>query len=108
MTKSVVVTARIPMELKTKIESLDINVTEVIRASLVRAVSYREKTDAPEMESLWDVFDFFILNPIPEELKNLTTDKVKEYYQSNKLSTESRTYLHNLVYALKKMAWQKK
>ena len=40
---SVVVTARIPVELKKKIDYLEIDITQVIRDSLINAVSERER-----------------------------------------------------------------
>ena len=82
MPKSKVVTARIPEEIKLKIQSLNINVTEVIRKSLIKAVKKAER----KMQQ--DIIDFDV--PVfTEELHKLTPKERYEAYKNGKLSPES-------------------
>lgn len=89
MTKSKVVTARIPSELKQKIDSLNINITEVFRGSLIKAVKKAEALNKQRdiMESE---------NPIlTDELLKLTPKQRYEAYRDDKLSPESRSAMDN-------------
>jgi hypothetical protein len=94
LTKSVIVTARIPVELKKKIEYLNINVTEVVREALMKAVEKQEKiSDPTKME--WKTIGGLggpPSPPFPEELKGLDLDKIRELHRGNRLSPEARRF----------------
>jgi hypothetical protein len=93
LTKSVIVTARIPVELKKKIEYLNINVTEVVREALMKAVEKQEKIPSPtKME--WKTIGGLgePSPPFPEELKGLDGDKIRELYRENRLSPEAKRF----------------
>ena len=90
MPKSVVVTARISAELKKKIDTLKINITQVIRASLTNAVE-----DVEASQKLHEIIESGV--PLyTEELMKLTPEQRYEAYRDNKLSPESRTAMETL------------
>jgi hypothetical protein len=88
--KSVVITARISAELKRRIDALNINVTQVIRASLNKAVE-----DIEASQKLHEIIESNkpLFTP---ELKNLTDEQRYEAYRDNKLSPESRIAMENI------------
>jgi hypothetical protein len=71
------VTARIPFELKQKIESLNINITKVFRDSLIKAVE--------EAEAL----------KIQQGLGKSERARAYKAYRDDKLTPESRTAMDN-------------
>ena len=85
MPKSKVVAARIPPELKQKIDSLNINITEVIRDSLIKAV---EEAEALNKQREIIESDKPILT---DELLKLRPWQRYEAYRDDKLSPESRS-----------------
>ena len=89
MPKSKIVTARISPELKQKIDLLNINITEVFRDSLIKAVEKAEASNTLQeiMES-----DKPILT---DELLVLTPKQRYEAYRDDKLSLESRSAMDN-------------
>jgi hypothetical protein len=88
--KSVVITARISAELKSRIDALNINVTQVIRASLNKAVE-----DVEASQKLREIIESG--GPYyTEELRKLTPEKRYEAYRDNKLSPESRAAMDTI------------
>ncbi|MCX6648829.1 MAG: hypothetical protein NTV61_05510 [Candidatus Bathyarchaeota archaeon] len=85
--KSEVVTARISSELKKKIDSLNVNVTEVIRGSLKKAVE-----DAEELNFQHELIEKGLPN-LTGELRRLTPKQRFEAYRDNRLSPESRLWM---------------
>lgn len=85
MPKSKIVTARIPLELKQKIDSLNINITEVVRVSLIKAV---EDAEALKIQREISESDKPVLT---DELMKLSPRQRYEAYRNNKLSPESRS-----------------
>ncbi len=85
MPKSKIVTARIPLELKQKIDSLNINITEVIRGSLINAVDDAEALKIQREISESDK------PALTDELLKLSSRERYEAYRDNKLSPESRS-----------------
>jgi hypothetical protein len=85
MTKSKVVTARIPLELYQKIKPLNINITEEFRNSLIKAV---EEAEALKIQREISESDKPILT---DELLRLRPKQRYEAYRDNKLSPESRS-----------------
>ena len=68
MTKSQVITARIPQDLYKKVKYLEINVTEVVRHSLNEAVIEREAEVNEMLESLPEMRIIGGLkNPLPKD-----------------------------------------
>lgn len=89
MPKSKVVTARIPHELKQKIDSLNINITEVFRGSLIKAVEEAETLNKQQEIIESD-------NPVlTDELMKLSKEERYEAYRDDKLSPESRSAMDN-------------
>jgi len=85
MPKSKIVTARIPLELKQKIDSLNINITEVFRNSLIKAVEDAEALTIQREISESDK------STLTDELLKLSPRERYEAYRDNKLSPESRS-----------------
>ena len=93
LTKSAIVTARIPVELKEKIKYLDINVTEVIREALMNAVEKKEIINGPTKMEYRNIGGLKEPSPpFPEELRGLPPTEIRELYRRNKLSPETRKF----------------
>ena len=96
MTKSVVVTARIPLDLREKIKKLNINKSKVIREALLEAVEKQEKyiTIGGLKEPT---------PTIPKELSGLLPNNIRILYRENKLSPEARKFWDNYEKDLKEL-----
>jgi hypothetical protein len=88
MVKSKVVTARISLELKQKIDSLNINTTEVFRESLMKAVEDAEVLKI-QQDTLQSDKPILI-----DELRKLTPRQRYEAYSDNELTPESRSAMN--------------
>ena len=73
-----------------KIDSLEVNITEVIRESLTEAV---ENAEAIKIQK-WIVDTGG--PPLPEEIKKLTPQQRFEAFRDNKLSPESRLWMETM------------
>jgi hypothetical protein len=78
-------TARIPLDLYQKIKPLNINITEVFRNSLIKAV---EEAEALKIQQEIPESDKPILT---DELLKLRPEQRYEAYRDDKLSPESRS-----------------